>query len=116
MSNNGIHGVGAREDGLDERGEAPPPYVPGSKPPSIRSMDGRRPRTSTSNGSSAGEEVELRRISREENRPPGYHEHERFGSEESVAGVTRPNTAITASERFESMRRLLNNTGSSSHS
>ena len=112
MGNNGIHGVGEREDGLDERGEAPPPYVPGSKPPSLRSTDGRRPRTN--HEPSVGEDVELRRMSRGANGPPGYHEHVGLDLDNSTAGVTKPNTAVTASERFGSVRRLLSNTGSSS--
>lgn len=29
------------EDGLNERGEPPPPYVPATKPPSVRTTDGR---------------------------------------------------------------------------
>jgi hypothetical protein len=99
--------VEEREDGLDERGEAPPPYAPGSKPPSIRSHE----RRSTDNG--IGEEVELQRTSAGNN-PPEYHEAARSGTEEDIGEITRPRTAVTASERFGSMRRLLSPTEGSS--
>lgn len=93
-----------RVEGLDERGEAPPPYVPGSKPPSIRTEDLRRP--STSNSHMQGQTVELRRMSAAAN-PPEYHENVR--ESEEPAGVTRPDTAVTASEGFGSTRRLMSN-------
>jgi len=93
-----------REEGLDERGEAPPPYALGSKPPSITSHE-----RESIHGIG---EVELRRMSVGHN-PPGYHEAAIRG-EENSGGVTRPRTAVTVSERFGSMRRLLSNTGSSS--
>lgn len=93
-----------REEGLDERGEAPPPYAPGSKPPSIRSHERR--------STDGGEEVELRSLSVGHN-PPGYHEAASRSTEGDAGGVTRPRTAVTASERFGSMRRLLSTTGSS---
>jgi hypothetical protein len=96
------------EEGLDERGEAPPPYVPGSKPPSLRSVEGvGRPRTSSEHR--VGEAVELRQMRGDIERPPGYHEH--LVPDNDVA-ITRPDTAVTASERFGSMRRLISNTGS----
>jgi len=38
MSTMGVHRE--RQEGLDERGEAPPAYVEGDKPPSLRSDDG----------------------------------------------------------------------------
>jgi hypothetical protein len=97
-----------REEGLDERGEAPPPYAPGSKPPSIRSE--RRSMNGPSGNS--GEEVELRSMDTVNN-PPGYHEAARGGMEEDD-DITRPRTAVMASERFASMRRFLSTTGSSS--
>lgn len=106
-SSNGIHDIG-REEGLDERGEAPPPYAPVSKPPSIGSEEIRRPSLSHAPEGV----VELRRMSGEA-KPPGYHEHPNRMSEEGSAGITRPDTAVTASERVGSMRRLVSNTGSS---
>lgn len=83
-----IYGSGARsdrEEGLDERGEAPPPYVPGSKPPSVRNGDG----------------VELGDMSRESmHQPPGYNEH----MEEGDLSVRRPDAVVTAVERSRSTR------------
>ena len=91
------------EEGLDERGEAPPPYMPGTKPPSLRSVS----RDSTG----PGEAVELRPMSAGVEHPPGYNEHVSEGSD---ASLRRPDTAVTASDRFGSMRRLISGTGSSS--
>ena len=62
------------EEGLDERGEAPPPYVPGSKPPSLRSVERER-RPSSSSEHSVGEAVELQPMNGEVEHPPGYNEH-----------------------------------------
>ena len=98
-------------EGLDERGEAPPPYVPRSKPPSIRTADGRGS-IDGGNGNGEGEAVELRRMNAENN-PPGYHEAANRRTEEDIGDITRPRMAVTASERFGSMRRLLSSTGSS---
>jgi hypothetical protein len=96
------------EEGLDERGEAPPPYVAGTKPPSLRSV-GREMRPSTSSEHSVGEALELRPMNGDVEHPPGYND-----SPEINAGITRPDTAVTASERFSSTRRLIGHTGSSS--
>lgn len=96
-----------REEGLNERGEAPPPYMPGSKPPSIRTEELRRP--STSDSHMQGQIVELRRMSAAAS-PPEYHED--FRESGGPAGVTRPDTAVTASERFSSTRRLMSNSSS----
>ena len=105
-----------RVEGLDERGEAPPPYAPGSKPPSIRTEDGRRESTDHGVGVRGGEAVELRTMSGEViHSPPGYHEAASRGPQEEDSGdVTRPRPAVTASDRFGSMRRLLSDTRSSS--
>jgi len=102
------------EEGLDERGEAPPPYAPGSKPPSIRTVDLRRPSTSLRTGEV--EEVELGHIRQEDpNAPPGYHEHVELGSqEEDIVDVRRLAFAVTASDRYGSTRRLMSTTGDSS--
>ena len=116
--NNGVR-VEERVEGLDERGEAPPPYVPGSKPPSVRSLERRRSSVEGGLG-----EVELRRLSAEtRSNPPGYHEasrgtdessgHEDVRGTDQMEQVTRPMTAVTASERFGGMRTLLDRTGSS---
>lgn len=101
-------------EGLDERGEAPPPYVANCKPPSLRNVDLSAPSTS------AGREeaVELSRMSGnvdrggERNKPPDYYA---TGSSEELGNVTRPTTAVTASDRFESERRLLSNTEGTLH-
>ena len=96
---------------MDERGEAPPPYAPGSKPPSIRTEVGRRS-TDVGNG---GEGVELQGMSGEaSSHPPGYHEAANRGTEEDLGDITRPRMAVTTPERFGSMRRLLSDTRSSS--
>lgn len=90
------------EDGLNERGEAPPPYVPGSKPPSIGSEELRRPSTSASSHLHS-EPVELTNLSP---KPPGYNEHASQGSANESADITRPGPVIIASERVGSVRRL----------
>lgn len=75
-------------EGLNERGEAPPPYMPGSKPPSLRSVD-----------------VEMGDMTRPvyggtpKGEPPGYH-HEHTSSSSSASNlrgeeVSRPETAVT---------------------
>jgi len=99
------------EEGLDERGEAPPPYVPGTKPPSLRSMDRER-RSSASSQRIVGEVVELRPLSGEVGHPPGYDEQHPAPTRD--AGVTRPDVAVTASERVSFTRRLIGHTGRSS--
>jgi hypothetical protein len=86
------------EGGLDERGEAPPPYVPGTKPPSLRSMDGMG-RPSTSSEHRVGGAVELRPMGGDVEHPPGYYERQDLAPGGNV-GVARPDTAVTASERF----------------
>ncbi|PMD23680.1 hypothetical protein NA56DRAFT_45469 [Hyaloscypha hepaticicola] len=98
------------EEGLDERGEAPPPYVPGSKPPSLRDVEMER-RASSSSEHSVGEAVELQPVNGEVEHPPGYNEH---SISENYAGIARPDTAVTASETFSSTRRLMGHRSSSS--
>jgi hypothetical protein len=93
-------GRAAREDGLDDRGEAPPPYVPRSKSPSIRSQELRRPTTSLSHAQ--GEVIELAGVHGDAN-PPGYHEHMNCWSGRNSVEITRPDMAVTASERVGSM-------------
>lgn len=65
------------EEGLDERGEAPPPYVPGSKPPSIRTADGLEELDGRPLGEGeAGEPVELQNLSVTlPSKPPDYNQH-----------------------------------------
>lgn len=71
-----------RIEGLDERGEAPPPYVPGSG------------------------DVELRRLSEEVGRGEGEGEGEgqkppEYGHvvEEDIGDIARPRAAVTVPER-----------------
>jgi len=114
-SSNTLNENGRVVEGLNERGEAPPPYVPGSKPPSLRSGDGRRP--STSSRHAGTQDVESGNMGRNGNVNglPGYHEHTSSRNEEDITNIRRPDAAVTASERLAS-RRLLSNTGSSTQS
>jgi len=98
------------EEGLDERGEAPPPYVPGTKPPSLRSLE-REIGSSASSEHAASEAVELRPLSVSVEHPPGYDDQ--HPTPENAAGIARPDTVVTASERFPSTRRLNGHTGGS---
>lgn len=117
-----------RVEGLDERGEAPPPYIPGTKPPSLRSRSSSDLGTArvNSSGSGHGEGVELRDMNGSEighGEPPGYHEHLGQNQREeedsgditrpSAPMVTRPDNAVVVEERTAAAptRRLL---GSSS--
>ncbi|PVH89292.1 hypothetical protein DL98DRAFT_99006 [Cadophora sp. DSE1049] len=107
-------GVDERTEGLNERGEAPPPYRPGSKPPSVRSSDGVAVRE-VSSREGAGQAVEMDTIARPTptpgQDPPGYHEDTNGngngngvgnnGGNESWADLemTRPAPAVTAPPR-----------------
>ena len=97
-----LHDTGP-EEGLNERGEAPPPYVPGSKPPSIRSEELRRPSTAASSHMHA-ETVELSNMGLNSS-PPVYNEHLNRASENRSTDIIRPEAALTASERHTSLRR-----------
>lgn len=112
--NNNIHDVNA-EDGLNERGEAPPPYVPGSKPPSISSEELQRPSTAASSHLHT-DSVELSNMEPTSN-PPGYNEphNRRSIDESSLADITRPGPVLTASERHASVRRPASFSGSPDH-
>ncbi|TVY41594.1 hypothetical protein LSUB1_G002363 [Lachnellula subtilissima] len=107
------------EEGLDERGEAPPPYGAEGKPPSLRSVEHGHIVATTTNenaggrrsagrgAESDGEAVELRRMSGDTQRevdghePPGYHAAVASG-DAGIWDITRPTPAIIASTRFES--------------
>ncbi|KAI9055888.1 hypothetical protein LZ554_000826 [Drepanopeziza brunnea f. sp. 'monogermtubi'] len=95
-----------RTEGLNEEGEAPPPYNPGSKPPSVRSTDGVRQ-------GGRVREVEMQDIqdmTRPRPGPPGYHEQTSAGSgvngtaTEGDGVVVRPAAAVTAGPRAVSIR------------
>ncbi|KAH7351127.1 hypothetical protein BKA65DRAFT_253025 [Rhexocercosporidium sp. MPI-PUGE-AT-0058] len=96
-----------RTEGLDERGEAPPPYRPGSKPPSLRSHDGVAVREVSRPGTRDGETVELNTIRTPGQDPPGYHEEmNRNGRTDSGGNeswvdldMARPAPAVTAPPR-----------------
>jgi len=72
----------SREDGLNELGEAPPPYVPAAK-------------TATETGSTEELQVPLRTLSRNGERPPGYGEVLRASPTEQEE--ERPTTAFPGS-------------------
>jgi len=107
------------EEGLDERGEAPPPYGAEGKPPSLRSVEHGHIVATTTNenaggrrsagrgAESDGEAVELRRMSgdtpREEgHEPPEYHATVALGDAGDIGDITRPTPAIIASTQIES--------------
>lgn len=81
------------DEGLNERGEAPPPYVPGSKPPSIGASVERR---SSLGSRHSMEDVELGDLSRNHPAPPGY-DQTNAGYEVDIADIRRPDVAVTAS-------------------
>lgn len=102
-----------RNEGLDERGEAPPPYMEGGKPPSISAGAVGHQEVDVSVHS--GEGVELRPMSSGNGRvpePPGYLERSELGAETDMA---RPTAAVIAGERYGSTRRLLSSSGDSHH-
>lgn len=109
------------EEGLDERGEAPPPYVPGTKPPSIRTTDGVVPVREQDGGQSSmidghGETVELQNLSRNpENEPPSYDEHRDSSRSEAAEfrdeNIPRAQTNISSLPSAGTQRdRFANNT------
>jgi len=91
-------GIHAAEEGLDERGEAPPPYILDDKPPSINDMgpinNGRN--ENASSGSTSQPDIPLRNMSGR--RPPEYHEvHARTSTQSPYPSevITAPGTALT---------------------
>jgi len=102
-----MHSTG-REEGSDERGEAPPPYLPGSKRLSVRVENLGRHSTSSIDAGN----MEPVMMDMDGTRPPGYHENTDLGSGE---GLSRLETAVTASGRFASMRRSMGSSGSWDH-
>ena len=92
------------EEGLNERGEAPPPYIPGQSPPPAIHVDNgvRHPVT--------GELIPLEDLS---GKPPDYDGH---SSSEEDLNLTRPRPAYAASDRSAPRRHLLGGTGSSEES
>lgn len=105
-------GVTRHDEGLDESGEAPPPYNPVDKPPSIATGN-RMGRGATDED--GGVAVPLRTMSRNNGaHPPGYMEIvSNHGSDESDT-IPRPNLAVTA-DTADGSRRLLDRTEGSSN-
>jgi len=112
-------GVDERTEGLDELGEAPPPYIPGDKPPSLRSSDGvavRQVRSREGDEERGGQAVEMDTIARpvptHGQDPPGYREETNRnanlngnnGRNETWDDLemTRPTPAVTARPRNRS--------------
>lgn len=89
------------EEGLNERGEAPPPYIPGQSPPPAIHVDGgtRHPVT--------GEPIPLEDLS---GKPPDYDGH---SSSEEDLNLTRPRPAYAAPDRSAPRRHLFGVTESS---
>jgi len=107
----GLGGVYREGEGLDARGEAPPPYS-NDKPPSIRAAH----ISSDEGGCGIPEEsqrLELRPMCGRGYELPRYDESLRL-EEDDAACIARPHTAVIAPERYGSMGRLLSNTESSS--
>ena len=109
LYNTNLHDAGL-EEGFNERGEAPPPYVPGSKPPSIRSEGLRRPSTAASSHVHT-EAIELSNMGPCSS-PPGYNENFNRSSGTGSTDITRPGSALTVSERRSTLRRLTNTVSS----
>lgn len=131
MNNNRPLRTAPRTEGLDDRGEAPPPYAPGDKPPSISTIDteddvrigSSRSVNRRASNDNEMEDVELGDISRPRpfEPPPGYHVPSHSGSRSGVtpapatgdiddAGITRPETAITTDDVRDPDRTGLNRT------
>ncbi|KAG4435246.1 hypothetical protein IFR05_009279 [Cadophora sp. M221] len=104
-----VQRIDERTEGLNERGEAPPPYNPGSKPPSIRSDDGVAVREVDVSrpGTRDGQMVELNTIEPQRQDPPGYHEEANRNTNMNNVGdeswadldMARPAPAVTAPPR-----------------
>ena len=92
------------EEGLNERGEAPPPYIPGQSPPPAVHVDGgiRHPVT--------GEPIPLEDLS---GKPPDYDGH---SSSEEDLNLTRPRPAYAAPDGSAPRRRLFGVSESSEES
>lgn len=97
----GAHTGPERTEGLDERGEAPPPYNAGSKPPSIHAGDGVR-EVEPSRTREGPQGVEMNRMASPRHDPPGYQDeatNNDGGFREVDLGMARPTAAVIASAR-----------------
>ncbi|MCJ1227229.1 hypothetical protein MMC12_003884 [Toensbergia leucococca] len=91
------------EEGLDERGEAPPPYMP-AFPPAVAHSDNRR---DISYEGSQGQTIQLQNISTEGAKPPDYVEASTsFGNPRS----SRSTSTLVPPDRYGSTRGLLRST------
>lgn len=115
-------GVIRHDEGLDDLGEAPPPYNPGDKPPSIAlGMSASHASEGEAADSGGGLSVPLRTLARintehTEHNPPGYLESVSNNGSEDSTRITRPDVAVTpTTDRFNPNRRLLDGTDNSSH-
>ncbi|PBP20551.1 hypothetical protein BUE80_DR008666 [Diplocarpon rosae] len=99
-------------EGLDDEGEAPPPYHAESKPPSVRTTDGVGSREVAAGNGEAPEQAALSTLARPRPDPPGYHEAmargctaQNEGPLEGDLGMARPVPLGTApAERVDSGR------------
>ena len=90
------------EEGLDERGEAPPPYMPKS-PPAAAHPDGGR---SDPYNPSSSTDIPLQDLSRHgDSKPPEYSV---TSTSEHGSDLARPALSHAASSRMGSSRNLLN--------
>jgi hypothetical protein len=117
---NGTRREDDRVEGLDERGEPPPPYVLGGKPPSVRSRAPAESLDLADERISHADAVELNTLApnmqnnavssttndHADPPPPSYDEHISQGSED-IGDISRPTAAATILNRHESSRRLL---------
>ena len=89
------------EEGLDERGEAPPPYMPKFPPPAAH-PDGGRGGLYNSNG---GTDIPLQDLSRHgDGKPPEYSV---TSTTEDGADMERPTLSRSGSTRIGPSRNLL---------
>lgn len=84
-----------REEGLDERGEAPPPYMPDEPPPTLARGDVGLDNGVDVDAAAAGSSIPLRRLSANARKPPDYVEEEteptNTSSSAEIHDSSRPN-------------------------
>ncbi|KAL8931779.1 MAG: hypothetical protein Q9211_006739 [Gyalolechia sp. 1 TL-2023] len=68
-----------REEGLDERGEAPPPYIPKEPEPAYAGPGG--------GSAGPGNDIPLQDLTRSDHKPPDYEEGPSSASERANAGA-----------------------------
>ncbi|KAL8713265.1 MAG: hypothetical protein Q9225_006809 [Loekoesia sp. 1 TL-2023] len=70
-----------REEGLDERGEAPPPYAPKEPEPAYTGPN--------RSGSAAGHDIPLQDMTRSDQKPPDYEAGPSSAGERGTTGTSR---------------------------